>query len=471
MNYPIINASLNLTRNCNLVCSYCFSGKNKTNDKMSLQTGKKAIDFLIRECMTAKIEELPLNIRKIDIAFWGGEPLLEWEMLKTLVLYSESVKPEGLIITYGGTTNGLLLTPEKFDFLDKYKIFFMLSIDGTEETHNTFRIMKNGAGSHEIVSRNLKAAIDKWPFFRTRMTVVPEKIHHFFDDVKYLIDLGVTEIAFSPVYENIWTEQHWETFRNEGFKIVDLIAEKQKEGKNIKIEHFASYARENHSGATYPCGAGRTYVGIDIDGSIHPCHRFIKFEDTRSWQEKEWCIGHIDHGITKQEVRDKILLFNPEKCQNKECYTKSPCHGACYAANVDFNGDINPSNISTCKYVEMQMEVSKYYKENVKEMEKINSNDGCVCNNMCYLEGTTDELTSVNPNNDIQCHCYNVNYSGNPNTDEVAKNLTPERRALLLSTIKVTPKDVVDELRLLGSKFEHLSTKIEILIQTLIDRK
>jgi len=471
MNYPIVNATLSLTRNCNLKCSYCFSGKNKTNDKMSFETGQKSIDFLIKECMNAKLDELPSKQRRIDVSFWGGEPLLEWEMLKKLVLYAESVKPEGLIISYGGTTNGVFLTPDKFDFLDKYKIFFMMSIDGTADTHNEFRIMKNGTGSHEIVSRNLKAAIDKWPFFRTRMTVVPEKIHNFYNDVKYLIDLGVNHIAFSPVYENVWTEKHWETFKSESFKIVDFIAEKQKEGKNIKIEHFISYSQKSYDEhIKHPCGAGRSYVGIDIDGSIHPCHRFIKFDDNRPWQEKEWCFGHIEHGITKPEVRDKFLLFNPKKCYDKECYINSPCLGGCYAANVDFNGGIDCVG-NSCEYVKAQIIVSKYYKENVIPMEKINSNDRCVCNNMCYLEGTKEEIIEVNPNSDMECHCYNVNYSGNPKTEECTGKLSQERREKLLSTIKVTPKDVVDELRLLGSKFEFLSSKIETLIQILIDRK
>jgi radical SAM protein with 4Fe4S-binding SPASM domain len=140
-----------------------------------------------------------------------------------------------------------------------------------------------------------------------------------------------------------------------------MLAELKKASKIIHIEHFESYAKGSDN-SPYPCGAGRGYIGIDTDGSMWPCHRFIKFTDTRHWSEKEWCFGHVEHGITKPGVRDKFINFKSE-CSGSECYRKSPCHGGCYAVNLDNTGDIMTPDVGVCAYVKMQLSVSAKYKD------------------------------------------------------------------------------------------------------------
>jgi len=345
MEHPITSCSLNLTRACNLNCSYCFTN-GCTQGSLSLATGRQAVDFL---CSQAVKYKQP----KINISYWGGEPLLEWELMKELTLYAESAAKENAItVTFGGTTNGTLLTPDKLDFLEEHKVLFMVSLDGTAKTHNRYR------GQHALIVENVKHALKRWPFLRVRTSPFPERIDHFFEDIKYLIDLGIQSIMFSPVYEGGWTEDHWNTWEQECYKVVDLMASIRKGGGKIEIEHFRSYCRKDNS--KWPCGAGRFYVGIDIDGSIYPCHRFNKFNDTRDWRDKEACIGHIAHGITRPEFRDKFIDFKPQ-CGTCGRLDDTPCHGGCYAINYDFTGDITQPHIGICRYVEMQKKVSTYY--------------------------------------------------------------------------------------------------------------
>lgn len=454
MEIPIVNASINLTQSCNLRCSYCFT-EGKSNKIISLDIAKKSIDFLINNVKNAKLEDLTNNQRKIDISFWGGEPLLEWDLLKEIVLYAESIKPDDMIISFGGTTNGVLLTSDKFDFLDEHKILFMVSFDGTKESHDKYRVFENGNGSYDIVEGNLKEIIKRWPIYRVRMSLHPDGCKNFYNDIKHLIDIGVNNIYYSPVFEYEFTEEQWKIWETECFKVIDLLAEHQKNGREIRIEHFVSYAKESDK-AIYPCGAGRGYIGIDTDGSLWPCHRFIKFNDIRPWQEKEMCFGHVEYGIIKPEIRDKFINFKTE-CSTNECYLGTPCHGGCYAISFELTGDIGRTTKAMCEYVKHQISVSNYYKDKCKvPIEVYDNTEKCTCYNMCYSEGTPEQLIEVNESSNMTCHCYNTNYSGSPNPS----NTRPIRLAN-----KVSPQDVLNELGVLCNRIESLEEKVLELIK------
>ena len=439
---PIVNASFNLTQRCNLKCSYCFTD-GKTNKVMSIKVAKKCVDFLIKQVVEAKDEELINKQRAINVSFWGGEPLLEWDLLKKIVLYTEQVIPKGIRVQFGGTTNGTLLTPEKFNFLSQHKIFFMVSLDGTEETHDRYRVRENGKGSHKIIMKNVIQALKRWPFYKVRISPYPERIEFFYEDIKYLVEHRMYNIMFSPVYEHNWTDAHWQIWKEQCFKVVDMITEYKKRGIKIDIEHFRSYCRSDNS--KWPCGAGRFYVGFDTDGSIWPCHRFIKFTDLQPWQEKEMCIGHVKEGITRPEIRQQFINFNPEcgDCKYASC---TPCHGGCYGINFDLTGKINTPYPGLCKYVAMQHEVSMYFKEKVGIEEKEMNQRSCICYNMCYLEGTSDQIVDVD-NSGISCHCNNTNYTGDLDTEKVARPI---------KNIQINPYDILKRVEALEKKVKEL---------------
>jgi uncharacterized protein len=345
MNYPITNASLNLTQQCNLACSYCFNGK-KSNERMSFETAVKCVDFILKETAEANINRLNGKQRKCEIQFWGGEPLLEWEMIKDITLYAENTKYKDVIVIFNGTTNGVLLTEEKFDFMSEHQISFMVSLDGSPNTHNYYRKFYDGRDSQEIVIGNILKAMGRWPMQNIRMSLFPERIEYFAGDISYLVGKGITNIMWSPVYEANWNDYHWKVLEEQLFLIADFMVEAgRKHGISTSFKEFQRDDRFDKF-EKYPCGAGRHYVGFDVDGAIYICHRFAKFEDRRPWQEKENCIGHVDVGITRPEVRAE-LIGNPTK-------------GGCPAVNFDCAGDMGCVPVSVARYEAIMKKAREY---------------------------------------------------------------------------------------------------------------
>lgn len=382
----LTRASLNLTHACNLRCTYCFTNGCTFGD-MPKEIAFRAVDWLFTNALLADKKE-----QQVEISFWGGEPLLKWDLLKDITLYAENVSQKLAIpVNFGGTTNGTLLTPEKFNFLDEHKIFFMVSFDGTEETHDYHRKFINGVGSQKIIEANLKEVLKHWPFFRVRMSPFAERIDHFYEDCKYIFDLGCNYLMFSPVYESNFTEEKWLVWEDQCRQVIDYMINLKSKGRKVEIEHFKSYMAKDNS--KWPCGAGRNYIGIDIDGAIYPCHRFNKFDDNRPWQDKEVCIGHIDHGITRPEFREKFIDFSPQ-CGSCIFKDKTPCHGGCYGINYDFTGDIELPYIGLCRYVQMQKSVSEYYKNKTGDSRSQN-NGSCICNFEYYTGPIVDQGPTI----------------------------------------------------------------------------
>jgi uncharacterized protein len=348
---PFSAASLNLTQACNLNCSYCFNG-NKNNKKMSYETAVKCIDFILKEVAEANVNQLNGKMRRAEIQFWGGEPLLEWDMIKRLVDYSENTKYKDVIVTFNSTSNGTLLTEDKFEFMQDHQLFFMISLDGTPETHNRYRKFHDGKGSQEIIMKNVKKALERWPLLNVRMSPYPERIDHFFEDVKYLVENGITNIMWSPVYEADWTDDAWDTWEEQLYGAVNYMIQMGKQ-KGTSF-NFKEFNRDDQYDKydKYACGAARHYIGFDANGAIYICHRFAKFEDTRPWQEQEGCIGHVDVGITKPEIREKLINF-PEK-------------RGCPAVNFDLCGDTAKVHEKVRMYESMMRRVRKYNKRNIK---------------------------------------------------------------------------------------------------------
>lgn len=367
MGLPITNATLNLTRACNLTCEYCFSHHGNRLKRMTFETAKKCVNFILKEASEANINQLMSRFRSVDIGFWGGEPLLEWELMKQIILYAENCdESKDVIVTFSSTTNGTLLTEDKFDFLNEHQLAFLVSIDGTQETHNYYRKFRNGHGSHAIIMENMEKILKRWPFYAVRTSPYAEGIHRFYDDIKFLVDHKMYNIMFSPVFESDWTDERWQIFEEQCMKVVDLIAEKRKKGLMLSIGKFQEFAQQIGARPKYPCGAGRHYVGFDTEGEIFLCHRFSKFDDERPWQEKEGCIGHVDVGITKPGIRNKLLDFHPVGCEDCKI-PQSFCAGGCPAVNYDLTGEVNTHSQLICRYEEMLKRVGTYFKETVIE--------------------------------------------------------------------------------------------------------
>lgn len=342
LSFPISAASINLTRRCSLQCSYCFSHcyTDKNKHDMSDETAFKIIDWLFdpQNCGDSK---------KIDISFWGGEPLLRWDLIQKIVPYAEKLAIESnKQVVFGGTTNVVHLTEDKFDYMDQHKIRFLLSIDGTKEHHDEFRKLRNGQGSYDLIVENAKKVLQRWPDTQVRFSYTAENIDGFVDDLKALYDIGFRNIVYSPVSEGNWTEEKLKILREQFFLAADWYMEKLKAGEQIHlkfVEEACGAACGQKRGNQSPCGAGRGYIGFDVDGSIWPCHRNVKFDEDTPWYEQEKCLGHVDYGILNHSLRSSRVNWNIANIKNENCNECESygvlCTGQCWATNYDVCGD------------------------------------------------------------------------------------------------------------------------------------
>ena len=191
---PISTIDLDLTNNCVLACDYCFRGA-KNQRRLTLETGKAAIDWFIKESGDQE---------KLTVALFGGEPLMEFELIKKLVPYAvEECEKVGKSIHFSATTNCVLINDEMIDFFKKYKMTFHTSIDGGPESQDKYRHFPNGKGSSEIVERNVRKVLSYSPGRTARMTVSNDTVHRWMDDVHYLVGLGYKNLAMILFYAKI----------------------------------------------------------------------------------------------------------------------------------------------------------------------------------------------------------------------------------------------------------------------------
>lgn len=395
--------TLELTEQCNLRCDYCFT-HGKRNESMNLETIKKSIDWLIEQSGDSK---------KIDVTFWGGEPLMGLEMIKAAVVYiKEQTKKAGKMYALNMTTNGTLLSHETLKYLKQEKINFSVSVDGREEVHDSHRPFSSGKGSYRTVEKCIKRALEYFPKLNLRLSLTADNGYMLAEDVIYFYkEWGVINFNFSPVWEHEWTEDKLQMMEDQFRILSEFVFEEMNKGNAILIYPFQyGIERITQHRKRFPCGAGRHYLGISTEGALYPCHRFHKFSDTRPWQEQEFCIGHIEEGITQTELREKFYGYSLEsnpKCQ--ECNIKELCLGHCYASCLDIGGSIQCFNDAMCHWNKLSIQAGTFLYLNLNDNDlfrktyvKLNNalnkrNGACNCNSGCY--------------SDNGCECYNACYS------------------------------------------------------------
>jgi len=400
---PIVSCTIDLTEACNLACTYCFTWGN-TKRVLDLKMGKRIVDFFFDKAELIK----KAGRNHFEITFWGGEPLLQYNLMKKLIAYSEKKSDK---VIFGGTTNGLLLDREKLEFLRDHKSKFMISLDGIKVVHDSYRIFPNGKGSWDILARKVPLILDVWPDARFRMSLSSKLIQHLFESVQWFYKEGVKWLAFSPVCEEKWSDAEFELLEEQ----LNLVARFMNEHKDLHCHHLSDPGRGIWQ--YYPCGAGRSYVGFSLDGKIYPCHRFNKYGDKKENIEvrEKWCIGDIWKGFNeKRQVFLDYPKLRKEQCGDCEAYKF--CSGGCYAVHVDLTGSLFSKIDSFCRYSKL---IFKIGTEVVKPEKQQYDGRPCICYNMCYLEGSEEEIYYRDKSSDTSCICYLTKYSGQrppPNT-------------------------------------------------------
>jgi len=328
---------LHIAHDCNLACRYCFAGEGEykgDRSLMSLEVGKKALDFLVANSG---------NRRNLEVDFFGGEPLMNLDVVKELVAYGRELeKTHDKHFRFTLTTNGVLLRDDVIEFANKEMDNIVLSIDGRKEVHDHMRPFKNGKGSYDFILDKFKKVAESrnQQKYYVRGTFTHYNLD-FVKDVLSLADEGFEQISVEPVVAG--PEEPYAIREEdipqicEGYdELAKEMLKRKKEGRGFNFFHYmidlsgGPCVYKRLSG----CGSGTEYLAVTPWGDLYPCHQFVG--------EEEFCLGNVDDGIVNIEMRDTFKLCNvyaKEECRN--CFAKFYCSGGCAANAYHCHQDIN----------------------------------------------------------------------------------------------------------------------------------
>ncbi len=343
---------LHIAHTCNLNCSYCFASQGKYHGDravMSFEVGKQALDFLVENSGTR---------RNLEVDFFGGEPLMNFQVVKDLVAYARSIEKEkGKNFRFTLTTNGVLVDDDVIDFANRECSNVVLSLDGRKEVHDRFRVDYAGNGSWEKIVPKFQKFVEarggKEYYMRGTFTHANPD---FLEDIKQMLDLGFNELSMEPVVcakddPSALTDEDMEIVMKQYEELAALMLERDKEGRPFTFYHYmidltgGPCIYKRISG----CGSGTEYMAVTPWGDLYPCHQFVG--------EERFKLGDIWNGVTNTEVQSEFAACNvyahPE-C--RDCWARLYCSGGCAANAYHATGSVTGVYEDGCKLFRKRME-------------------------------------------------------------------------------------------------------------------
>ena len=327
---------LHVAHTCNLNCSYCFASQGKYQGEravMSFEVGKQAFDFLVANSGTR---------RNLEVDFFGGEPLMNWDVVKQLVAYARSIEKEkGKNFRFTLTTNGLLIDDEVIDFVNKEMSNVVLSLDGRKEIHDIFRKDFAGNGSYDRIIPKFKKLVESrgGKGYYMRGTFTHNNVD-FTNDIFHMADLGFTELSMEPVVcppddPCALTDEDLPKLFEQYEILAKEMIKRKKEGRPFTFYHYMIDLK--HGPCIYKritgCGSGTEYMAVTPWGELFPCHQFVG--------DPKYSLGNIWDGIKNKECQDEFRSCNAyarEEC--RDCWAKLYCSGGCAANSYHSTGSI-----------------------------------------------------------------------------------------------------------------------------------
>ncbi|MFR1726708.1 thioether cross-link-forming SCIFF peptide maturase [[Clostridium] hylemonae] len=343
---------LHIAHDCNLACRYCFAEEGEYHGRralMSYEVGKKALDFLIANSGSR---------HNLEVDFFGGEPLMNWQVVKDLVAYGRSQeKIHDKHFRFTVTTNGVLLNDEIQEFVNREMDNVVLSLDGRKEINDRMRPFRNGKGSYELIvpkfqklaeSRNQEKYYIRGTFTRNNLD--------FAEDILHFADLGFKQMSIEPVVGEetdpyAIQEEDLPAIMQEYDRLAQIMIGREKEGKGFNFFHFmidldgGPCVAKRLSG----CGSGTEYLAVTPWGDFYPCHQFVG--------QEEFLMGNVEEGIVRPEIADEFRscnVYSKEKCKN--CFAKFYCSGGCMANAYNFHGTIHEAYEIGCEMQRKRVE-------------------------------------------------------------------------------------------------------------------
>ena len=343
---------LHVAHDCNLACRYCFAEEGEYHGRralMSYEVGKQALDFLIANSGSR---------RNLEVDFFGGEPLMNWQVVKDLVAYGrEQEKLHNKNFRFTLTTNGVLLNDEVQEFVNREMSNVVLSIDGRKEVNDRMRPFRGGKGSYELIVPKFRKLADsrEQKNYYVRGTFTHNNLD-FCEDVLHLADLGFRQISVEPVVADL--EEDY-AIREEDIPVIceqydKLAAEMVRRlGKENEFTFFHFMIDLTGGPCVYKrlsgCGSGTEYLAVTPWGDLYPCHQFVGEED--------FLMGNVFEGVTRREIRDtfeECNVYTKEKCRN--CFARFYCSGGCAANSYKFHGSVNDAYDIGCELQRKRVE-------------------------------------------------------------------------------------------------------------------
>ncbi|MEQ8201577.1 MAG: thioether cross-link-forming SCIFF peptide maturase [Syntrophomonadaceae bacterium] len=360
---PIKALCLNVAHACNMKCRYCFASQGDFGMKpqlMSFSTGRQALDFLIARSGAAK---------NLEVDFFGGEPLLNWAVIKQLVQYGRQMEPlTGKRFNFTLTTNAVLLDEEIMDFIIGNNIGVILSLDGRCSTNDQHRIMSDGGGSYDIILPKIKQMVARKPISYFIRGTFTNRNLDFSSDLQHIIELGFDAVSLEPAVgpTNPYAIQDSDlpAVLAEYDRLTDLLYSFHCEGRNISFFHYNLDLQKGPCLAKRlsGCGAGVEYLVITPEGDIYPCHQFVG--------ESQFVMGNIDGAELDEAIIAKFAgnrLADKETC--RKCWARNYCGGGCHANAYHANGDMSVPDPVSCAMHRKRIE-GAIYLEVIKNLDK-----------------------------------------------------------------------------------------------------
>ena len=343
---------LHVAHTCNLSCSYCFASQGKYQGEralMSFEVGKQALDFLVAHSGAR---------RNLEVDFFGGEPLMNWQVVKDLVAYArslESIHNKNFRFTL--TTNGVLLDDEVIDFCNREMHNVVLSLDGRKEVHDRFRKDYAGNGSYDAIVPKFQHFVerrgDKSYYIRGTFT------HHntdFVNDILHMADLGFTELSMEPVVCSpedpcALTQEDLPILFQQYETLAREMLRRQREGRPFTFYHYILDLK--HGPCIYKrisgCGSGTEYMAVTPWGELFPCHQFVG--------DPKYSLGNIWDGVTNTAIQDEFRSCNAyARPECADCWARLYCSGGCAANSYHASGSIRGIYPYGCELFKKRME-------------------------------------------------------------------------------------------------------------------
>lgn len=352
-NAPIKSMCLNVAHDCNLRCRYCFAAQGDFGGQrmlMPLSVAKSAIDFLIKHSA---------GRRNLEVDFFGGEPLMNFDVVKQTVAYARSLEKQfNKNFRFTITTNGLLLNRDNIDFINREMSNCILSLDGRKTVNDRLRVRVNGSGSYDAIVPKFQELVKRRPpelDYYVRGTYSKYNLD-FCEDIRHLLDLGFDRISVEPVVSDkkldysIQKEDLPRVFE-EYDRLAEMVIEREKGGRGFRFFHFMVDLDQGPCAIKRlrGCSCGNEYVAVTPEGDLYPCHQFVG--------NSEWKMGSVTADTLDETMKERFALTNVySKPECKNCWAKFYCSGGCNANNWQYEGDMRKPHAISCELEKKRLE-------------------------------------------------------------------------------------------------------------------